>query len=104
MATVRPMTWSLASQTSPIPPIAIRESSSYRPPKVTPCVGRDKELALLEATLSECVEDDVARAMGKGTRWLTHREISEGCLRAAKHGARRTLVGSVEPWKQHPTY
>jgi hypothetical protein len=28
MATVRPITWSVASQTSPMPPIAIRESSS----------------------------------------------------------------------------
>lgn len=31
--------------------------------KPTPCVGRDKELALLEATLQECVSDRIARAV-----------------------------------------
>ncbi|MEY4508872.1 MAG: hypothetical protein RLZZ450_994 [Pseudomonadota bacterium] len=31
--------------------------------RVTPCVGRDKELGLLEATLAECSEDSVARAV-----------------------------------------
>ncbi len=31
--------------------------------KPTPCVGRDKELALLDATLSECVEESVARVV-----------------------------------------
>lgn len=31
--------------------------------RVTPCVGRDKELGLLEATLAECTDDSVARAV-----------------------------------------
>ncbi len=31
--------------------------------KATPCVGRDKELALLEATWRECASDSVARAV-----------------------------------------
>ena len=31
--------------------------------KRTPCVGRDKELALLDATLAECIDEPVARAV-----------------------------------------
>ena len=31
--------------------------------KPTPCVGRDKELALLDATLAECISEPVARAV-----------------------------------------
>jgi eukaryotic-like serine/threonine-protein kinase len=31
--------------------------------KATPCVGRDKELTLLDGTLRECVEESVARAV-----------------------------------------
>jgi tetratricopeptide (TPR) repeat protein len=31
--------------------------------KPTPCVGRDRELAFLDATLAECEADDVARAV-----------------------------------------
>ena len=46
--------------------------------KPTPCVGRDKELALLEGTLRECVGDAVARAVvvtgpaGQGKSRLRH--------------------------------
>jgi eukaryotic-like serine/threonine-protein kinase len=31
--------------------------------RATPCVGRDKELALLQATFEECADDSVARAV-----------------------------------------
>ena len=31
--------------------------------KPTPCVGRDRELAFLDATLAECESDDVARSV-----------------------------------------
>src|SRR5262249_26457917 len=31
--------------------------------RVTPCVGRDREIATLEATLSECASEPVARAV-----------------------------------------
>jgi eukaryotic-like serine/threonine-protein kinase len=46
--------------------------------KTTPCVGRDRELALLEATLRECIDDSVARAVlvtapaGQGKSRLRH--------------------------------
>jgi hypothetical protein len=46
--------------------------------KPTPCVGRDKELALLEGTLRECVGDSVSRAVvvtgpaGQGKSRLRH--------------------------------
>lgn len=46
--------------------------------KPTPCVGREKELALLNATLRECVDDSVERAVlvvgpaGQGKSRLCH--------------------------------
>ena len=39
MATVRPMTRSVASHTSPMPPIAIRDSQLVSPTEGEPCVG-----------------------------------------------------------------
>src|SRR5680860_952579 len=39
MATVRPITRSVACHTSPMPPIATRLDSWYLPPKVSPLVG-----------------------------------------------------------------
>jgi hypothetical protein len=61
-------------------------------------------LTLLPCTYHEICLGYVVRAMAKGTRWLTHREISEGCIRALHSGAPRTVVGTLEPWKSHPTY
>jgi tetratricopeptide (TPR) repeat protein len=50
--------------------------------KPTPCVGRDKEIALVEATWRECVEESVARAVlvtgppGQGKSRLRHEIIA----------------------------
>src|SRR5262249_7660955 len=42
-----------------------REVESFRTllGKATPCVGRDRELATIEATLRECIDESVARAV-----------------------------------------
>ncbi|GBC85974.1 hypothetical protein HRbin11_02441 [bacterium HR11] len=38
----------------------------------------------------------------RGTRWLTDEEICQGVLRAIDSGADRWIVGTVEPWSDHP--
>jgi hypothetical protein len=37
-----------------------------------------------------------------GTRWLTHREICDGVLRAVAGQPQRAVVGTVEPWSARP--
>jgi tetratricopeptide (TPR) repeat protein len=55
--------------------------------KETPCVGRDKELTLLVATLKECIEDSVPRAVlltgpaGQGKSRLADEMISRARAR-----------------------
>jgi eukaryotic-like serine/threonine-protein kinase len=50
--------------------------------RATPCVGRDKELALLEATWRECLQDSVTRAVvitgpaGQGKSRLWHEFVA----------------------------
>ncbi|TCT20367.1 hypothetical protein EDD68_11451 [Melghiribacillus thermohalophilus] len=39
---------------------------------------------------------------GGHSRWLTHREISEGVMDSVHHGREQTIVGQVEPWELHP--
>ncbi len=41
----------------------------------------------------------------QGTRWLTHREISDGVLAAVdpRQQDAVTVVGRVTPWSQRPT-
>ena len=36
------------------------------------------------------------------TRWLTHDEISDGVLRAAKSGSPREIIGQIEPYEERP--
>lgn len=37
------------------------------------------------------------------SRWLTHREISDGVIDALKKGEKqRTIIGLVEPWDERP--
>jgi tetratricopeptide (TPR) repeat protein len=48
--------------------LLIGRQTDLEPPRTllgrpTPCVGRDKELTLLEGTLRECIDDSVARAV-----------------------------------------
>lgn len=63
--------------------VLIRERSDLDEPRLfmgrsTPCVGREKELALLDLTLRECIGDSVARAVlvtgpaGQGKSRLRH--------------------------------
>ena len=73
--------------------------------KPTPCVGRDKELGLLEGTLRECVSDSVARAVvvtgpaGQGKSRLRReferkaRELGAGSGRSSLPGPTRWAQG-----------
>ena len=67
--------------------------------KLTPCVGRDKELALLEATLRECIDDSVARAVvvtgppGQGKSRVRHEFVS----RARVRGDVAVVVARADP-------
>lgn len=74
--------------------------------KPTPCVGRDKELALLDATLSECLEDDIARvvlitaAPGVGKSRLGHEFLE----RVRGRGVARVLVARADPLSAGSSY
>jgi tetratricopeptide (TPR) repeat protein len=72
--------------------------------KPTPCVGRRKELALLEATLEECIEEHVARAVvvtapaGAGKSRLRRelvRRIREQGREVRVLGARGELIAAA---------
>lgn len=52
-------------------------------------------LTYQEAVLGFVIKGDTAR-------WLSHREISEGVLRAASSGCVRTVIGDVRPWRLRP--
>jgi hypothetical protein len=71
--------------------------------KSTPCVGRDKELALLEATWRECVDESVSRAVvvtgpaGQGKSRLRHElvdRVTRGWPHASVFIARADPVGA----------
>ncbi|HEX8791463.1 MAG TPA: protein kinase [Polyangiaceae bacterium] len=89
----------------------------------TPCVGRDKELALLEATFRECTEDGVRRAVlvtapaGYGKTRLAQellaqvRRDTEPCVLVARGdpigagttlGMARQLVRGTSRWPAEP--
>jgi tetratricopeptide (TPR) repeat protein len=67
--------------------------------KPTPCVGRDKELGLLDATLRECIDESVARAVlltgppGQGKSRLCHEFLSK----ARERGNPRILTARADP-------
>jgi tetratricopeptide (TPR) repeat protein len=67
--------------------------------KRTPCVGRDKEISLLEATLRECADESVARAVlvtapaGQGKSRLTHEIV----VRARADGRVRVWTARGDP-------
>ena len=67
--------------------------------KPTPCVGRDKELGLLDATLRECVEESVARAVlvtgpaGQGKSRLRHEFVAK----TRERGDVAILVARADP-------
>jgi hypothetical protein len=67
--------------------------------KPTPCVGRDKELSLLELTLRECVEESVARAVvvtgpaGQGKSRLRYEFVK----RARERGEVAILMARADP-------
>ena len=82
----------------------VRERRGFQHPrplmgKPTPCVGRDKELKLLQGVLDECINDSVSRAVlvtgppgiGKSrlaSEWLVHSQPA---------GTVRALMASAEP-------
>ena len=41
---------------------------------------------------------------GETTRWLTHKEISDGVIQALKNKTDKMIIGFVEPWEQRPAY
>ncbi len=67
--------------------------------KLAPCVGRDRELGTLDATLRECIDDTVARAVlvtgpaGQGKSRLRHEFLAR--VRAA--GNVRVLSARADP-------
>ena len=67
--------------------------------KATPFLGRDKELALLEGTLRECVDESVARAVlvtgpaGQGKSRLRHELV----CKARARGDVRVLMARADP-------
>jgi hypothetical protein len=67
--------------------------------KATPFVGRDKELGLLDATLRECIDDSVARAVlvtgpaGQGKSRLRHELVD----RARTRSDVRVLIARADP-------
>jgi tetratricopeptide (TPR) repeat protein len=67
--------------------------------KPTPCVGRDKELKLLQGVLDECINDSVSRAVlvtgppGIGKSRLA----SEWLVHSQPPGTVRALMASAEP-------
>jgi len=38
----------------------------------------------------------------RGSRWLHHKEISDGTIQAVQSGVTRHVVGVVEPWDARP--
>jgi hypothetical protein len=67
--------------------------------KPTPCVGREKEITLLDGTLRECVEESVARVVlvtgpaGQGKSRLRHEFVH----RARERGGLRILTAHADP-------
>jgi hypothetical protein len=67
--------------------------------KPTPCVGRDKELLLLEGTLRQCIDESIARAVlvtgpaGQGKSRLRHEFVQQ----ARAQGNARVLTASADP-------
>jgi serine/threonine protein kinase len=85
-------------------PVLVGRRGSAEPPrtllgKPTPCVGRDKELGLLHATLRECIEESVSRAVvvtgppGQGKSRLRHEFVREADAR----GQVRILTARADP-------
>ena len=73
--------------------------------KATPCVGRDREIAALEATFAECVEEPIARAVlvtapaGAGKSRLRN-EVIARLRRSSSAGARLEIwVGRADPMR-----
>jgi hypothetical protein len=84
--------------------VLVGRRGSAEPPrtllgKPTPCVGRDKELGLLHATLRECIEESVSRAVvvtgpaGQGKSRLRHEFVREADAR----GQVRILTARADP-------
>jgi hypothetical protein len=38
------------------------------------------------------------------SRWLSHAEIGDGVLAAIRQNARRSIIGTVDPWDRRPRY
>ncbi|TSB46617.1 short-chain dehydrogenase [Alkalicoccobacillus porphyridii] len=49
-----------------------------------------------EVILGFCLEGD-------SSRWLTHKEISDGVINAIKDDDKKSIVGTVTPWERRPS-
>src|SRR5882757_6521381 len=63
-ATVRPSTSSVPRHTSPMPPLAIRSTSLYRPPRVVPTLTMSDSPGSLDPLLGDERLHDLARDLG----------------------------------------
>lgn len=69
--------------------------------------GEDPRSALVteQATLPGRRMRDVVLGYvneARGSRWLTHMEISEGVVHALDRPEALQVVGQIDPWNQHP--
>lgn len=42
------------------------------------------------------------KLQGNYSRWLTHKEISDGVISAVESSSEKSIIGQIEPWHLHP--
>lgn len=62
---------------------------------ITPVKSTEKNCNIKEVLLGFIFNENTSR-------WLTHKEISEGTIQAIKGNENKTIVGTLEPWDQRP--
>lgn len=62
---------------------------------ITPIKNTEKNCTIKEVQLGFIYNEN-------NSRWLTHKEISEGTIEAIKGNKNKTIVGTLEPWEQRP--
>lgn len=77
----------------------VRGSATSNPSRPNPEL--DAAMAAYTGLTYERVVLGFVRAAG-GSRWLTHAEIASGVIRAIQQPAAKSVVGTVEPWSDHP--
>ncbi len=75
--------------------LVIIKSSGDLAKIITPVNNTEKNCNIKEVQLGFIYNETTSR-------WLTHKEISEGTIRAIKGNENNTIVGTLEPWDQRP--